>query len=356
LKKKEFRIFYSWQSDSPTATNSGAIRTALRTAAKELAKVAGDIEIVVDEATRGTSGSPNIAAKIFEKIDQASMFVCDITTINPRARGRRCPNPNVAYELGYAMAILGEDRVVMLFNKAHGRVPLDLPFDFVQNRVSTYLMKEPVSAEEKKSLVALVKASIKAIIDKDPKTAQQLRGLSKEKIEHTHDVDNMRWLMSKINITMLEEHISDLPQYISAKAFWFWEDFNAIVRSQRFSLYDKTLDGAVRRLHRAWTVALNYCQYYHEAQGGRLHVFTNPGDGPLPPNKQKAWDRIDEAKGDMANAFVELLNRLRTEYIEVPISQLSDDAWKAYVKDMQEERQLSERLFGHENARGRNVG
>lgn len=64
-----------------------------------------------DEATRGVFGSPNIVAKIHEKIELCDVFVADITTVtSPRAK-RSCPNPNVGYELGFAVAHIGWDFV-----------------------------------------------------------------------------------------------------------------------------------------------------------------------------------------------------------------------------------------------------
>ena len=184
-KNKEFRVFFSWQSDSPPKTNANAIRGALKSAVKSLKSVYTELTIVIDEATRDTSGSPNIATKILKKIDLADMLVCDITTINPGAE-RRCPNPNVTYELGFAMALLGEDRIVMLFNEAHGSFPVDLPFDFVQNRASPYTIAEPVLSESRAQLAKLMKVAISAVIDRNPKTPIQLRGLSPEKIGRAH--------------------------------------------------------------------------------------------------------------------------------------------------------------------------
>lgn len=334
-KKNEFRVFFSWQSDSPKKTNSSAIRKALETAQKSLSTVFPKLTIVIDEATRETSGSPNITTKILRKIEQADMLVCDITTINPGAE-RRCPNPNVTYELGYAMAVLGEDRIVMLFNQGIGSFPGDLPFDFIQNRASPYSMLEPVDSEARTRLAKLMQVAVKAVIDKNPKTPAQLRGLSREKIEHTHDAENMKWLMSKVHLPTIDEHILQLPRCISSKALWFWEDFNGVVDNSRFSLYDKVLNDNVRKLHRAWRTALGYCQLYHDAPGGLLHIFTNPGDGVLSSDKQKAWDKIDAARNEMADAFAEILERLRADYVEVKLPKLSDRAWKQYTKEMGE--------------------
>jgi hypothetical protein len=139
---KNVRVFYSWQTDSPKKTNLNAIRGALKAAAEKIAKTRPDLEIAPDEATRGTSGSPNIAMKILEKIQGADVFLADITTITASGAKRPCPNPNVSYELGYAVGELGWDRVILLFNKALGDFPKDLPFDIIQQRASPYKLAE----------------------------------------------------------------------------------------------------------------------------------------------------------------------------------------------------------------------
>jgi hypothetical protein len=143
-KKQKIVVFYSWQSDSPKKTNLNAIRGALKSAAANIEKTHTDLEIVPDEATRATSGSPNIPLKILEKIQACDVFLADLTTITPVRARRACPNPNVSFELGYAVADLGWDRVILLFNQAYGSFPKDLPFDIIQQRVGTYRLRKPI--------------------------------------------------------------------------------------------------------------------------------------------------------------------------------------------------------------------
>lgn len=343
MKKKnnEFRVFFSWQSDSPKKTNSNAIRNALKVVEKELKLVFSDLEIVIDEATRDTSGSPNIAKTIFNKIDKANMVISDITTINPGEK-RPCPNPNVTYELGYAMAILGEDRVVMLFNKAYGNFPNDLPFDFIQNRASPYELNELGLTVAKKNLAELLHIAIKAVIDKNPKTPSQLRGLSREESEHIHDVENIKWLFSNIHMPTLDEYIAELPRVLTTKSMWFWEGFNGVVQNSRFSLYDKFLSQEVRKLHHAWQTSLSFDNCYHDAPGGERHIFSNPGDGVLSPAKQKAWDTIEHARVQMTQAYAAILDHVRTNYIEVKVNKRSDRAWRDYMVDIHKDREFFE--------------
>jgi predicted nucleotide-binding protein len=118
-------VFYSWQSDSPSRTNRNFIEDALDRAVREIKKE-GVLSVVpvIDRDTKDTPGAPNIGETILQKIDNSQIFLCDVTTINTfrEETGRPTPNPNVLVELGYALKALGQNRLIMVFNKAFGRV------------------------------------------------------------------------------------------------------------------------------------------------------------------------------------------------------------------------------------------
>lgn len=137
-EKRTITVFYSWQSDLPDESNRNFIRRALLNGADKIS----ECRITIDEATRDTPGSPNIPKKILEKIRACDIFVSDITTINHSAeRDRKTPNPNVVFELGYAVGEVGWDRIVMVFNREYGKFPDDAPFDFDRHRVYPYKMR-----------------------------------------------------------------------------------------------------------------------------------------------------------------------------------------------------------------------
>jgi len=165
------KIFYSWQSDLPNNTNRGFIGDALEKAIKSIRNDDSiKIEPVIDRDTQNVPGSPDIVNTIFEKIDEAQIFVCDVSIINSNlsnSRNRRfvqkildsflnflyknsnsrpTPNPNVLNEHGYAMKTLGEGKIIMVMNTAFGSIE-QLPFDLRQRRVITYNM--PVDNQEK---------------------------------------------------------------------------------------------------------------------------------------------------------------------------------------------------------------
>lgn len=163
----KFNVFYSWQSDLPNSTNRGFIQKALEDAAKEIrTDDTITVDPVIERDTAGVPGSPDIAATIFEKIDNCDAFVCDVSIINPKSRKKRItPNPNVLIELGYALKKLGWNRIIMVFNRNYGRVE-ELPFDLRMKRVVDYFAVEgdPSKANERKELQLKLKNAVLGII------------------------------------------------------------------------------------------------------------------------------------------------------------------------------------------------
>lgn len=335
-KKTAVHVFYSWQSDSPKKTNLNAIRKALADACKRLEAANPKLKLVPDEATRDTSGSPKIYDKIVEKIDLAAIFIADITTVTAPGAQRPCPNPNVGYELGYAVATLGWDRIILLFNTAIGDFPADLPFDFAQNRASPYSYALTDPSTKRDDLSKLLEVALKAIFDKNPKRPAELKGLSREKIEHDHDVENMRWLMDTLHLPTLQQHIEELPHMITDKAIWFFENFRGVAENSLFSVYDPVLRDAVDMLFGGWLRALAHVDEYNSTPSGKSHVFSSPGDMPLTGKRQTAWDEIDAGRREMAAGLNAILDRLRADYIEINILRTNERAWKGYA-DFQRE-------------------
>ncbi len=135
----KFKIFYSWQSDLAGNKTRNFIRGCIDEAI-ELAEESEAIEAQRDEATSGTTGSPNIVQTLFSKIDDSDLFVADISlcySSDAAGRNKRSPNPNVLIELGYAVRVLGWDRVVCVCNIDFGDTE-EMPFDIAQNRMLRY--------------------------------------------------------------------------------------------------------------------------------------------------------------------------------------------------------------------------
>ena len=163
----ECRVFYSWQTDLPNATNRGFIQSALENAAKSIHKDETiRIEPVIDRDTAGVPGAPDIADTILAKIEKSQIFVADVSIINKKDKSRNVPNPNVLIELGYAMKTLGLDRIIMVMNTIFGNPEL-LPFDLRMRRVITYEMPENEKdrSTERKRLSSMLGQGIRVILN-----------------------------------------------------------------------------------------------------------------------------------------------------------------------------------------------
>lgn len=126
------KIFYSWQSDDETS------KKLLDNAIKIIKDKRKDF--IITEATKDESGSPNISNKIIEKIEEADVFIGDISIIGTIEK-KYYPNSNVLYELGYATKVLGEENCIMFFNISKYKIE-DLPFDIKQRRTSIITSKK----------------------------------------------------------------------------------------------------------------------------------------------------------------------------------------------------------------------
>ncbi|MHC4474589.1 MAG: hypothetical protein ACYTEL_03015 [Planctomycetota bacterium] len=165
---EKYKVFYSWQSDSPNATNRGFIQKALENAAKAIRQDDSiRVEPVVDRDTAGVPGSPDIASTIFAKIDESDVFVPDVSIINRGQSVRTTPNPNVLLELGYAFKALGSERIILVMNTAFGGPEL-LPFDLSKKRVVTYHMAEEAEnrAGERRALGSKLEEALRMILSK----------------------------------------------------------------------------------------------------------------------------------------------------------------------------------------------
>lgn len=133
-----YTVFYSWQSDLENRFNRSFIQEVIEKATKIFSQDESfSLDAVVDRDTYGIAGSPSIVESITGKIAKSDIFVCDISIINSLSAGRPTPNPNVLYELGFASAILGWERIIMIQNTAYGNIDM-LPFDLRGRRILQY--------------------------------------------------------------------------------------------------------------------------------------------------------------------------------------------------------------------------
>ena len=165
-------IFFSWQSDLPNKTNRNLIENSIKLALKKMNQDSPYSLITeIDRDTKGVLGSPDIVDSILTKIDKCGLFIADISIINSSLNGKRTPNPNVLFELGYAVKCLGWDRVICVFNSDFGDIS-ELPFDLRNRRILTY---ETSNISETRKKLADI---FKQIIDKNYYTLEQVQEVS----------------------------------------------------------------------------------------------------------------------------------------------------------------------------------
>ena len=155
--KDQFVVFYSWMSDRPKNQNNEYIRNVLDKDCKKLEKKLG-VKIKVDSDSRGEDGSKSIDENILKKITKCDLFVGDITPIFPSCLwkwwAKPTPNPNVMYELGFAVSSLGWNRCIMVWNSKYGNVG-KAPFDIRNHTTVSYKI-----GKKELSLYAVLKSKI----------------------------------------------------------------------------------------------------------------------------------------------------------------------------------------------------
>jgi hypothetical protein len=338
---KKLKVFYAWQSDLPDATNRRAIRTALQTAGLSLEHdhSAQDLRIIIDEATRDVPGSPNIPQEILEKISASDIFVCDVTPINAAADGqtKKTPNPNVVFELGYAVSQLGWPRIVMMFNDAFAVCPDDLPFDVSRHRVSRYRMAETEdNRQSRDKLTSVAKDALEGIIKASPLKPTDLKNLKPEEVRRRRDVKIVRWVLETLHWPTLGNRVQHGPKIITDSFLHFWESFNGVFTSKQFHLYDRKLFAHFRKLHQLWEKLLSYSEFYIPSMKQDIHIFTTGDAGVWTRQHREAWREIETCLPKFDRAMNGLLEYLRKNYLGIDIDEASTLAWNSYLAELAE--------------------
>lgn len=162
------KIFWSWQLDTPGKLNKYFVKDVLEEA---LSMVAADLDLSeanrpeIDHDTKGEPGLVSIVDTVFKKIEEAAIFVADVTFVGQTPAGKQLPNPNVMIELGHAITSIGTERIVLVANSAFGFRHEDLPFD-LRHRRGPIIYDLPVGAtaeDRKKAMKNLVQALSEAL-------------------------------------------------------------------------------------------------------------------------------------------------------------------------------------------------
>lgn len=323
---KKLRLFYAWQSDLPSKANRNGIRDGLRSAAKS---VQPSVNLLIDEATRDTPGSPNIPTKIMEKIRACDLFVADVTTVVGKAgETRPCANPNVIFELGYAVAYVGWDRIVLLVNGKISSVG-DLPFDFDRHRAMVYEHDDKPTTDQKEALAKDLKGAIDLIAEHDPPRPKDIEGQTEEQLRRRRDVTNITWALEQVHQPSIDDLIADLPYKLNIKALWYLENFKGVVTNSLFHINDAKIAKLFREMLDGWTMALSAGTHFQMATNPHFYLWVGNQ-----PSASKAEDRVMKGVAKLTAARRALLDKVRKDYVEVDIEETSRKAFHAYRNEL----------------------
>jgi hypothetical protein len=166
-------VFFSWQSTRPGRNFiDKALQSAIDRISQDLTLEEAEREkLVLDRDTKNVPGSPAIFETILKKIANSAIFVADVTFVGQSIESEPLPNPNVMFEYGYALRVLGENRIVAVMNTAHGKME-DLPFDLKTKRFPEgYELPDDASDEERakvrRFLSKALESHLRLILDSD---------------------------------------------------------------------------------------------------------------------------------------------------------------------------------------------
>lgn len=200
---QKLKIFYSWQSDLPGNKTRNFIRECIDEAI-DFAQKSEAVEAERDEATTGTTGSPNIVTTLFSKIDNCDLFIADLSLCFTEdwQNEKKSPNPNVLFELGYAVKTLGWERVICLCNTDYGD---KYPFDIAHNRITDFSLEGKSKKEVKSDIAKIIFTNIRDIRKQPPRAKEGLA---------THIIGAYDFESQKVINTLVPIEISKQEGYV----------------------------------------------------------------------------------------------------------------------------------------------
>ena len=271
---------------------------------------------------------PSITETIQQKIPLCNIFIADVTIISPKnSESILTPNPNVMFELGLAVAEIGWLRTICLVNEHYKHTINDLPFDIRGQRVSLY---NSDASEEK--IIENLYDYITAIIDKNPKTPQELRGVSIQQIQHERNIKNITFIMSYLHTPTLNKLVTDAPLIIHGDVFICWASFDSILNANEFYLYDNKLKEIFSSIYKSWGNLLHAGAYYYETDSnGRDHIFPKKKTYKS-EEARDAWIEIENQAKILKSQLRELTTYLHENYVEIDLDETNQQAWKDLIE------------------------
>lgn len=289
-EERGFQVFFSWQSDIDIVRN--AARDLIRQAVKQLEGKHGE-KFSYTEATRNVPGAINIPIAILEAIAASDVFVADITTINqgqkcrrkhaykyrltPKNRRalkpRKTPNPNVVFELGFASALLGWERIILILDKVYGDLS-DVPFDFRQHRILE-ISTDGTRSQLRKKYLAGVTNAIERIWNSKPVRVGVINS-ERAAYELDRDEKTTRRLLKVLDFRVLNSALDALPSQAPFAFMPAWDSFDGAYSKIENHLYNEELQASFKALHLSWGRVMGYSNHFFPHDGNAdYYVFHN---------------------------------------------------------------------------------
>lgn len=331
MEKLKITIFYSWQSDLSRDTNQDAIRLSLLSAIPLVEDTIDEIMLQHDEATRNVSGSPDITKEIFRKISNSDIFICDLTPIAERGI-KKLANPNVLIELGYAVAEIGWERIILLFNTFYGKIPDDLPFDVAKHRATPFKIIDKTDNSGKNKLTKDLADAIRLTVEKSPLKPHQEKNVTPEEKKRNLDIDNLKKILSTIHIPTFDSFLEDAPELLIYNQLHYFEGFKAVLNSNLFYLYDQILLEKIKKVFTLLNKSLSFGHHYVFLSNSKTSKFVFPAfnqndyDAAM-EDYRMLIENINLLKID----FKDLITYIRENYIEIDLKETSKIAFEDYL-------------------------
>lgn len=246
--KDSFRIFYSWQNDTP-CDNRGYIRKCIQKSIEKLEKQL-KCQIIIDSDSRDEDGEHSIDVTIMNKIAKCDFFICDVTPVavlRPKEDViKYIPNPNVMLELGYAINAVGRERCILVWNTKQGSQQ-NAPFDIRNHITKGFEYSEDMTKDEIKEKGLHISSILKSKIEKYDDILQK----QKSSRFNMYDYGVYKYWASIAPLDDLKQSIDSFCNNISYfdKDMRMWDGFQYEYRNSFEHRYlDKELTDAIENL------------------------------------------------------------------------------------------------------------
>jgi len=264
-----------------------------------------------------------------EKIRACDLFVADVTTVVGNTdETRPCANPNVIFELGYAVAYAGWDRIILLVNGKISPVG-DLPFDFDRHRAIVYEHDDEPTKDQKNALARDLKVAVDLIAEHDPPRPKDIEGQTEDQVRKRRDVTNITWALEQVHQPDIDDLFGDLPYKLNVRTLWHFENFKGVVTNSLFHINDTRVARLFRDMLDGWTMALSAGTHFQMSNNPHIYLWVGNQ-----PSAIKAEATVMKGVAKLTKARKTLLDAVRKDYVEVDIDKASGKAFHAYRDEL----------------------